>query len=793
MHNPFINRLGRMLLVAIIALTSTVSAAAFDAAARPATAAAQAACTPADLFSATGTDAAALQSDVDAFRSASGALNAPHPINHLDGRRQIDWDAAPDAVSAPNPFPGDFFNANVFPRARGIQFTTPGTALQLSATDAAGVGVRFSNIDGSYATEFATFSAERLFTAIGSNVVDVRFFSPADKTTPALVSSFGVVFTDVDLADVTKLDFYDVNDNLVYTQYVAAQPGSATLSLAGADFAAPCVARVRITSGNIALAAGIQDGASGYDVVAMDDFIFGEPQPITSCGLPAEYAATGATPAELQDGVDSYRSALGDLNAPAPFNNLDGRRQIDWDAAPDAVSAPNSFPGDFFNADIFPRARGIAFTSDGSGLQLSATAASGAGVEFANINPTYAATFQTFSPERLFTAIDANVVKADFFNPAAQSTPAQVNGFGAVFSDVDLDAKTTIAYFDAAGNLLYKQGVQAQPGNEGLSFAGVKFDSPCVSFVELTSGTAPLGPDVNDDPDNGVDLVVMDDFIFGEPVTATLCGTPEVFTGAGVDAAAITAEVDAYRAALGELNPFEAENFTGGRRQINWDAAPDAIAATNAFPGDFFNFDAAPRARGIEFAAAEAGLDGALQLSATAESGVGVNFANIDPSYAETFSPFSPERLFTAIDSNVIDARFFDPANQTEATVTAGFGAIFSDVDLANVTALKYYDAEDNLVYAQSVSAVSGAAENVQGSLSFAGLKFAEACIARVRLVSGTTALEAGVLDDPTADDKVDLVVIDDLIYGEPQATGIAPQPSGRIYLPVIAGPTATR
>ena len=141
----------------------------------------------------------------------------------------------------------------------------------------------------------------------------------------------------------------------------------------------------------------------------------------------------------------------------------------------------------------------------------------------------------------------------------------------------------------------------------------------------------------------------------------------------------------------------------------------------------------------------------------------------------------------------MIDARFFDPANQTEATVTAGFGAIFSDVDLANVTALKYYDAEDNLVYAQSVSAVSGAAENVQGSLSFAGLKFAEACITRVRLVSGTTALEAGVLDDPTADDKVDLVVIDDLIYGEPQATGIAPQPSGRIYLPVIAGPTATR
>ena len=424
---------------------------------------------------------------------------------------------------------------------------------------------------------------------------------------------------------------------------------------------------------------------------------------------------------------------------------------------------------------------------------MSATAESDAGVEFANINPAYPATFQTFSPERLFTAIDANVVKANFFNPAAQTTTAKVNGFGAVFSDVDLDAKTTIAYFDAAGNLLYKQGVQAMPGNEGLSFAGLKFDSPCVSSVELTSGTAALGPAVDDDPDNGVDLVVMDDFIFGEPVTTTLCGTPQVFTAAGIDAAAITAEIDAYRAALGELNPFEAKNFADGRRQINWDAAPDAVSASNAFPGDFFNFNAAPRARGIEFAPPESATGSSLQLSATGEAGVGVNFANIDPSYAETFRAFSPERLFTAVGSNVIDARFFDPANQSEATVTNGFGAIFSDVDLANVTALKYYDAYDKLVYAQSVPAVGGGAENVQGSLSFAGVKFATACVARVRLVSGTTPLEAGVLDEPAADDKVDLVVIDDLIFGEPQATGIVPQPSVRIYLPVISGPATRR
>jgi len=38
----------------------------------------------------------------------------------------------------------------------------------------------------------------------------------------------------------------------------------------------------------------------------------------------------------------------------------------------------------------------------------------------------------------------------------------------------------------------------------------------------ITSGTTPVGPD--DDPANGIDIVVMDDFIFGEPI-------PEPTTG----------------------------------------------------------------------------------------------------------------------------------------------------------------------------------------------------------------------------------------------------------------------
>ena len=298
------------------------------------------------------------------------------------------------------------------------------------------------------------------------------------------------------------------------------------------------------------------------------------------------------------------------------------------------------------------------------------------------------------------------MVRADFFDPAQQEKSALVDGFGAVFTDVDLADATAIAYYDAAGKLLLKLAVKPQPGSQGLSFAGAHFPANCVSFVKLTSGTDALGATVYDDPENAenpIDLVVMDDFIFGEPVSESVCGIPSVYTASGADASAITPQVDAYRNALGDLNPFEPTNFPNGRRQIDWDAAPDPVSAPNAFPGDFFNFNAAPRARGIAFDT----KGESFQLSANKETNVGVEFNNINDTYADTFRTFSPQRLFTAIGSNEADARFFDPAAQSNPALTTGFGAVFSDVDLANVTALKYYDADNKLVYAQAVPAVS--------------------------------------------------------------------------------------
>ncbi len=61
--------------------------------------------------------------------------------------------------------------------------------------------------------------------------------------------------------------------------------------------------------------------------------------------------------------------------------------------------------------------------------------------------------------------------------------------------------------------------------DRGLSFLGVDFGDPLVSRVRITSGNSVLGPN-----DGGnVDVVVMDDFLFGEPIAT---GTPEPSTWA---------------------------------------------------------------------------------------------------------------------------------------------------------------------------------------------------------------------------------------------------------------------
>jgi hypothetical protein len=238
---------------------------------------------------------------------------------------------------------------------------------------------------------------------------------------------------------------------------------------------------------------------------------------------PVVTQATGADAASIQAAVDQYREALGDNNAGGPPADS-GRRQIAWDGVPDDRSAPSFMPeGQFRNV-------GALFSTPGVGFQVSgdddadgtppAPDADPDQVEFTNLNATYETAFAPFSPERLFAPIGSNVTDTRFVVPGTD-TPADTNGFGAVFTDVDVAGQTTIELLAADGSSLGSHNVPATAGNASLSFLGVRYDAgERIAVARITTGAAALvAPDSAPDVTQGgpADIVAMDDFIYGEP------------------------------------------------------------------------------------------------------------------------------------------------------------------------------------------------------------------------------------------------------------------------------------
>jgi hypothetical protein len=231
------------------------------------------------------------------------------------------------------------------------------------------------------------------------------------------------------------------------------------------------------------------------------------------------FSASGTSPVNIQPVVDAFRTALGPLNPNQSGSFPTGRREINWDGVPDGLSAPNSFPPNFFNVNS---PRGVVFSTPGTGFQVSADSSNPTvtPIDFGNLNITYPGMFAAFSAQRLFTAVDSNITDVTFFVPGS-TTPATVRGFGAVFTDVDLAGSTSIQYFNQRNALLGTFFVSTAIGNETFSFLGVLFNSgERVSRVRITSGNSSLGSFET----QGVDLVVMDDFIYGEPQGVTTTG-----------------------------------------------------------------------------------------------------------------------------------------------------------------------------------------------------------------------------------------------------------------------------
>ena len=246
---------------------------------------------PPIIFQAAGPTADSIQSTVDAYRAALGdPNNANNPGPLASGRREINWDGGGPPVDNTTPLP-PVTPFNVFLNTRGGQFTTLGIGLTQAPPAGGpegGLEVLFNN--PTYGETFATFSPLRLFTPVGSNLTEASFFIPGTNgAEPATVRGFGAVFTDVDESDgiaprgrganprgaSTLMEYFDRDGKLIFSSFVPASPGDASLSFFGILFDAARIARVRITTGNVA--PGPDDGE--VDIVMMDDFIYGEPQP----------------------------------------------------------------------------------------------------------------------------------------------------------------------------------------------------------------------------------------------------------------------------------------------------------------------------------------------------------------------------------------------------------------------------------------------------------------------------------------------------------------------------------
>ena len=230
-----------------------------------------------------GANQAALQALVDQFRTDLGGFNNGVGGSFKTGRREINWDGVPDASSEPNNLPLDFFNVN---SPRGVIFNAiedaTGTALNqfaVSSNNASGVPVRFGNLNANYTTVFTTFSAQRLFIPRNTHIMEVNFVIPGTNI-PATVKGFGVVFADVDLANAGNQSIVRVYGIDGRQLSAAAAPALDNgLSFVGISFnAGERIGRVVIESGNRALAPTTNDEVDGADVVAMDDFIYGEPR-----------------------------------------------------------------------------------------------------------------------------------------------------------------------------------------------------------------------------------------------------------------------------------------------------------------------------------------------------------------------------------------------------------------------------------------------------------------------------------------------------------------------------------
>lgn len=235
------------------------------------------------VFSAVGqTDVTAA---IAAFKAAIGGTdNGTADGGQPTGFRQVTWDDLSDAQADPHGF--QFYESphglGIYgPYVGGGRFD-PTFRVSANASNPTATPILFGQ-----PSLYVAYSPQRILRTVGTRTEFQAGFRVASGTGVAakgwMVRGFGAVFINEGVANSSSLEFLDP-DRRSLGKFFVPPGGSKGVSFLGVLFPAARVATVNVTAGN-----------ATTDLVAMDDFIYSEPQVIPPVTLTIATPTTAPT------------------------------------------------------------------------------------------------------------------------------------------------------------------------------------------------------------------------------------------------------------------------------------------------------------------------------------------------------------------------------------------------------------------------------------------------------------------------------------------------------------------
>lgn len=226
---------------------------------------------------------------MSAFQAAIGGINnggIPSPQN--GGFRTINWDGV--GLTATD---GTFINQVIVPnhvvgiplnrfQERGMNFSE----IYAVADDG------FTSVNPGVAGQFPAFSSPKTFAMFNDNSIDFNFVLPsvhgANVPIQAVTKGFGAIFVDVETPNTTSIEYFNGTTSL--GKFFVPVGATGQPEFFGVLFQNAVVTNVEITLGNATLFgydgtnvfAGPADAPPGTDLAVTDDFVYPEPQSVST-------------------------------------------------------------------------------------------------------------------------------------------------------------------------------------------------------------------------------------------------------------------------------------------------------------------------------------------------------------------------------------------------------------------------------------------------------------------------------------------------------------------------------